>query len=251
MPIAPGPALTLTKTSDATEPVAVGDAITYSFEVDNTGNVTLTAVTVTDPLPNLSAIDCGDGTPSIASLAPADEPVTCTATYTVTQADIDAGAITNTASVTGTPPGGGDPIPPATDTLTVDADQVSALTLVKTAEPTTATSAGDEITYSFVVTNTGTVTLTDVTVSDPLDRTLRHRLRGRDADDRQPGTGRRASHVHGDVHRHPGRRRQRRHRQHGDGDRDTTTVGTTADACHLDDQRSHPRSASTGARQDR
>jgi uncharacterized repeat protein (TIGR01451 family) len=168
VPIAPGPALSLEKSSDAVEPVAAGDLITYSFEVANTGNVTLTDVTVTDPLPDLSVIDCGDGTPTIALLAPADPPVTCTATYTVTQADVDAGAVTNTATATGTPPEGSPPLTPPTDTDEVPIVREPALTLVKSAEPATATAAGDVITYSFLVTNTGNVTLTGVTVSDPL-----------------------------------------------------------------------------------
>ena len=65
--------------------------------VTNTGNVTLTAVGVTDPLPGLSAVTC-----PVATLAPAAS-TTCTATYTVTQADLDAGSIVNTATAIGHP----------------------------------------------------------------------------------------------------------------------------------------------------
>ena len=67
-----------------------------TFTVTNTGNVTLTNVTVTDPLITVT------GTP-IASLAPgASDAATFTGTYTLTQADIDAGTLTNTATATGT-----------------------------------------------------------------------------------------------------------------------------------------------------
>lgn len=80
--------------------MTVGDTVTYSFVVTNTGNVTLTDVTVTDPLPGLSAIDC-----PATTLAPG-ESMTCTATYTVTLADAEAGEVQNTATVIGDSPAG-------------------------------------------------------------------------------------------------------------------------------------------------
>ena len=94
---------------------APGTPITYSYMVTNTGNVTLTSVTVTDPMPGLSAVTCPDPT-----LAPAASE-TCTATYTTTQADVDAGGITNTGTATGTPPSGPDVT--ASDSVTVPATQ--------------------------------------------------------------------------------------------------------------------------------
>ena len=73
-----------------------GDQITYTFTVTNTGNVPLTDVTVTDDLITVT------GNP-LASLEPgASDATTFTGTYTLTQADIDAGTFTNTATVTGT-----------------------------------------------------------------------------------------------------------------------------------------------------
>ena len=161
-------AMTLVKSSDAPADVAVGDVITYSFAVENTGTVTLSGVTVSDPLVGLSAIDCGDGTPTLATLLPEDPPVTCTATYTVTQADVDSGGVDNTATASGSPPESAPPLTPPTSTLNVPIERLPALTLVKSADPPSAAAAGEEITYSFLVTNSGNVTITDITVSDPL-----------------------------------------------------------------------------------
>ena len=66
----------------------MGSTVTYSYVVTNTGNVTLTNVTITDPLSGLSALVC-DPTGTV-NLAPGDE-LKCTATYTTDQGDIDAG----------------------------------------------------------------------------------------------------------------------------------------------------------------
>src|ERR1019366_8229989 len=92
--------VSISKTSDATAATKVGDLITFSYLVTNTGNVTISALAVTDPQPGLSVVSC----PS-ATLAPAAFE-TCTATYTVTQADLDAGQIVNTGTVNGTTPAG-------------------------------------------------------------------------------------------------------------------------------------------------
>jgi uncharacterized repeat protein (TIGR01451 family) len=164
---APFPALEIDKSSDAApeEPLVLGDTITYFFDVTNTGNVDLTDVTVTDDLAGLSAID----PPSVATLAP-DETATFTATYTVTQADVDNGTITNTASVTGTPTGfcpGCEP-PTDEDTEITPPDQTPGLAVDKSADPVDGLAVGDIVTYTFVATNTGNVTLTDVTVTDEL-----------------------------------------------------------------------------------
>ena len=78
--------------------LAVGEVLTYTFVVTNDGDVTLTNVRVDDPL--VSPVVCAD-----ASLAPAAS-TTCTGDYTVTQADVDAGEIINTATASGDGPSG-------------------------------------------------------------------------------------------------------------------------------------------------
>lgn len=101
------PSLSLTKTAgviddlDHSESATAGDAITYAFTVANTGNVTVSSPTVSDPLlaGQGSVITCDKST-----LLPG-ESTSCTASapYTLTQGDVDAGAVSNTASATATP----------------------------------------------------------------------------------------------------------------------------------------------------
>ncbi len=144
-----------------------GEPITYAFAVTNTGNVTLTNITVTDPLVTVS------GGP-LASLAPgATNNSTFTATYILTQADINAGTFTNIATATGTPPTG--PNVMDTDDDTQLLNQTPSILLTKTGTidqsivpPNGNANAGDQINYVFTVTNTGNVTLTNVTLTDPL-----------------------------------------------------------------------------------
>ena len=142
----------------------VGDLINYTFTVTNTGNVTLTNVTVTDPLVTVV------GGP-IASLAVgAVDSTTFTATYALTQADIDAGQVDNTALATGTPPSGPNVTDPGSHSE--DVPQTPAIDLVKSGALDLGldgiATPGDVITYAFTVTNTGNVTLSNVTVTDPL-----------------------------------------------------------------------------------
>ncbi|QNP72065.1 DUF11 domain-containing protein [Streptomyces roseirectus] len=158
------PGLTVEKTADKNELVA-GETITFSFKATNTGNVTLTNVTVHEGDFNgtgvLSAPTCPDAAKSLAPGA----SVTCTATYVVTQADVDAGQLENSATVTGEPPLGGDPITSPPGTTKVPSDARPGLTVVKSADKNRLV-AGETITYSFVVTNTGNVTMKEVAVQE-------------------------------------------------------------------------------------
>jgi len=157
-PIVQSPALTIDKTISGGEPFdSVGDMVSYSYTVTNTGNVTISGITVTD--------DKTDSAPScpVTSLAPG-QSTTCTAVHTVTQADLDAGSVTNHAGATGTPAGG--TLVPPTDTATAHATQTPALTVEKTSTATTVASVGQVIAYSYLVTNTGNVTLTGLALTD-------------------------------------------------------------------------------------
>ena len=152
------PALTIDKSTTTTTFAAPGDLISYSYLVTNSGNVTLSGpFTVSD---DTTTVAC----PADASLAPAGT-LTCTASYSVTQADIDAGFVTNIASAHGF--FGAAAVDSATDTVTVTATQSPALTIDKSTTTTTFAAPGDLISYSYLVTNSGNVTLSGpFTVSD-------------------------------------------------------------------------------------
>ena len=92
---APGVGFDKAKTAP-TGKVAAGDKVSYSFAVTNTGNVTLSGVSVADP--KVGKVTCPETT-----LAPGKQ-TTCTAVYTATSADIAAGVVKNTATVTAVAP---------------------------------------------------------------------------------------------------------------------------------------------------
>ena len=153
------------------ERVDVGDVINYTFDVENTGKVTLDNVVVSDPLPGLSAISCN---PAQGSTLLPGETMECTASYEITQADIDAGERVNTADVDATDPGEN---PVNDDDLnTEDVPQAPAIDLTKTVtsvndavvEPAGRIDEGDQITYTFDVENIGNVTLDTVELDDAL-----------------------------------------------------------------------------------
>ncbi|MGB7427344.1 MAG: hypothetical protein WA933_05990, partial [Microcoleaceae cyanobacterium] len=149
---------------------AAGDIIDYDLVVTNTGSVTLTNVTVTDPL-TLTNTNIGDLAPKATA--------TISTSYAITQEDIDsngilepdnilAGQIDNTAVADS------DQTDPVSDDEDVPLEQQPELvfdkvvTGIDTANDGILNAAGDIIDYDLVVTNTGSVTLTNVTVTDPL-----------------------------------------------------------------------------------
>ncbi|MFD2175641.1 DUF7507 domain-containing protein, partial [Rhodobacter lacus] len=157
---------------DGTPGVSAGDTIAYAFTVTNTGTVTLTNVTVSDPKVTVS------GGPLASLAAGASDTTSFTASYALTQADVDAGSVSNTATVSAKDPTNAavsdtSGTAPENDNATVMSLAANAgIALVKTAtllddDGTPGVSAGDTIAYAFTVTNTGTVTLTDVTITDP------------------------------------------------------------------------------------
>ncbi len=157
------PAITLDKRVISPAITAVGQTITYEFEVQNTGNQTLTNITVTDPL--LPGLSC-----TVATLDPGDNLI-CTEDYIVDQDDVDAGSVVNSASVTGTTPAGTSVSDTDGETTTMPA-AMPMMTLGKSASPDPFGPVGSDVIYTFTVENTGNVTLRNIIVTDPLDPTF-------------------------------------------------------------------------------
>jgi len=161
----PAPALALDKTAptnadeDASGDISVGDTLTYTIIASNNGSATLTNVLVSDPLIAPNSTTC-------ATLASGADCV-LTGTYVVVASDITAGSIDNTASADSDQTG------PLTDNETVPVPSPD-LAISKPApvnadnDASNDVSAGDVLTYTVTATNTGTATLTNLLVSDPL-----------------------------------------------------------------------------------
>ena len=116
------PAITLDKSASPAAVVGAGQTITYSFVLTNSGNVPLTGVTLTDPLPGLTITPpaASAWTGGVAGTLPVGGTVTFTGTYTTAAGDVTAGEVENTATASGNPPSG----PPVTTTDTVKSSEI-------------------------------------------------------------------------------------------------------------------------------
>lgn len=166
------PAIEIEKTGvvnrDVVEPndrIDAGDTITYTFAVTNTGNVTLNNIQVADQASGVTVT----GNP-IPSLAPGEtESTTITGSYVITQADLDQGDKSNTASVTGTDPNSTEVTD--SDICTTALEDAPAITVVKegviddsVVDPAGVANPGDKVNYTFTITNIGNVTLDTITI---------------------------------------------------------------------------------------
>jgi uncharacterized repeat protein (TIGR01451 family) len=181
----PGPpannTATLTKAASTPGPVAFGDTVTYTYVVTNTGNITMDNVTISDahngagPLSavtgetvtNTSGLSintvANDGV--VNSLSPGDS-AEFTTTYLVQHGDIDAQApITNTASLVATPKRG--PLTPPADVASVSVVPASpSISVTKIADDTSDVVQGQPVLYTYTVTNTGNVTISNLSLND-------------------------------------------------------------------------------------
>ena len=160
----PVPVMGMTVTYDTSVSYnAVNQEINYTYLITNTSGTPIPGpITVTDD--RIAATNCPDVTTvgNADNNLDADETLTCTGTYTITQLDLNAGAVTSIATASA------DGNYSSAVTTTVPLVQTPALTLTKTADPLAYNSAGQNIIYSYVITNSGNVTLGPVqfTITD-------------------------------------------------------------------------------------
>jgi len=195
------PATTVTKTWALTTDVNsdgnadIGDVVTYTYVVTNSGNVTLQNVALTDAhggagaglvFTNPTAVTTdntvtGDvaGTTNDSTnvdfadsdwdvLGPGDV-LTFRSTYTIVTADYTApgasdGDIDNTVSVNAS--FNSTSIPVSTATAAVPLDVTPRMTLVKTADDITDRAVGDVVAYTYTIRNTGNIAISNVTLVD-------------------------------------------------------------------------------------
>jgi ELWxxDGT repeat protein len=153
--VADASTLSLTKTVVNATTVfnTVGQTIDYSYVVTNIGAAALTGpVVVTDDKTTVSCPDVATIGDNNANLDP-QESLTCISSYNITQADLNAGSVVNNASASI----GGATSNIASATATMAASKV--LSITTTANPTTYSQAGQTITFTYVVKNTGATTL--------------------------------------------------------------------------------------------
>src|SRR4029078_7211301 len=144
---AQAPQLNLDKTANPTTYDHVGQQVTYTYLITNDSEATLNGpLTVTD---DKTTVSCAGG----RTAQPRGTSVTCSAIYTITQADLDAGSVTNHATAHAFY--AGKPVSSNTDCATVTADKNPALSIDKSVTPGTFNTAGQTLSYSYVVTNTG------------------------------------------------------------------------------------------------
>ncbi|WP_396652357.1 beta strand repeat-containing protein, partial [Microbacterium sp. 1.5R] len=168
VPLTADPVLVVTK-DDAATGGAAGDTITYSFTIENRGNVTLSGVVLADSLAGLSAPVII--WPSVTRVLAPGEVATATAQYTITQADVDAGAVANTARANATAPGGTPVTASSAEVVTPLDAALPAVETTKSAELAEGAggAVGDVIDYTVRVSNVGNVTLDEVTLEDDLE----------------------------------------------------------------------------------
>src|SRR3989449_691898 len=145
--------------SSTTAGLSAPASVSYSYLVANTGNVTLTGIALAD-----DTVDAGVSCPSATLAVSASE--SCTATHSFSQAELDAN---------GSPAGSGNLNNGSTacreqgdvytDTLCIEDTQTATMTVDKSST-TAGLSAPASVSYSYLVANTGNVTLTGIALAD-------------------------------------------------------------------------------------
>lgn len=172
VPVKPYVAYTIVKTADKTEITAAGQIVNYTITVRNTGDAAIENLTVTDPMLVLSAPTGDANTDGKLNI---NEIWTYTGAYTVKQADLDnngnnsahIGTLSNTAIVKGDRPDRTS-LDPAESIKLIPLNTSSEFTVVKTANTNEVTAAGQVVTYTITVKNTGTTAVNNVVLTDPM-----------------------------------------------------------------------------------
>ncbi len=158
----------------------VGEAIDYTFTVTNTGTVAVGNITITDPL-----VEVLGGPLEILEPGAVDD-TTFRATYIITQADIDNGSFSNSATVTANIPDVGtisslsdDPDDPTNRDIDGDGNPddptvtvFPADTAIDAVDDTASTDEDTPVTVDILANDTGIPDNGTLTVTDPANGTI-------------------------------------------------------------------------------
>ena len=143
--------------------VVTGSTVTWTYVVTNTGNVVLDPVQVTDSVEG--TISCPKTTLAVS------ESMTCTKTGTAV-----AGQYTNTGTATGTAPTGSQVSDEDISHYVAEAPSIDIEKATNGQDADTGTGplvvTGSTVTWTYVVTNTGDVTLINIVVNDNVEGTI-------------------------------------------------------------------------------
>ena len=165
------PQITVTKKTTSKpangETYALGEKITYEITAKNTGNLTLTNVTVSDELTG----NTGDKAFKIEGEFKPNDEVTFKTSYTVKESDLGK-KVVNVATATGTTPDPDKPTPGVNPGETEDpTDQKNPKLSItkKVIDKKDEYQIGDTVKYEITVENTGNTTQNNVLVEDQMN----------------------------------------------------------------------------------
>ncbi|RJP84272.1 MAG: hypothetical protein C4518_20475 [Desulfobacteraceae bacterium] len=180
------PLFVVTNTADAL-PVDAPGTINYTIKVINTGNASLTGIRISGRIPEPLSGPSGDaGKPGVLDV---DETWTFKGSYAVTQAEIDGNGVNDKGAIDGD--GNinsaitvefAETSQPQTAEAKVDVIQNPSFVVTKAADATSVDKPGT-INYRIVIDNTGNMSLTGISISDPVAGTLS----GPEGDIKNPG----------------------------------------------------------------
>ncbi len=168
--ISANPSMSITKTATPATVNTAGQVVTYAISLANLGNVTLDGIALTDRITQGAATRATPTPSRVSGDANANNRLDVgetwgySASYTVTQADINTGGnLLNTVGVTSTTPGA--TAQNATATTAISATPAYSVTKIT---GTPSVSAPGPVSFTITVKNEGNVTLTGISLADKL-----------------------------------------------------------------------------------
>jgi len=129
----------------------VGQSITYQYIVTNTGTTAIAGpVTVADSKGVTVGCPAVNTVGNLNDILDAGESVTCTALYSITQADLNNGSVTSTATASASG------VTSNIVTTNVPMTPVPVLELTSNPTPASYSAAGQAIAFAYVIRNAGT-----------------------------------------------------------------------------------------------